>query len=731
MTPDCMVFDTLPLNCHVNNYHVLAEIDIDPKAESATLDLQVDPGRSLTVTRRRPRGEADRRDEGGGRQRPVLDRPNTQQESPTIEIHALDPSKPRRVIITHAGRKLIGSVYLKGDETGPLTVRLQPWGTITGRIVDDDGQPRGGLALDQHRRLAAEAARRARHPARRRLSGGIRLGRDGRFRVEGLVPGLKYGASASERVRVIGELFRDVTVAPGEVKDLGDLKSRPAQGEPVVRLGRLPSAPDAPEPEHCWARYEPTDRSAPWDLRRVVHLHRRAGFAATWDELQRDLKDGPEASIDRLLDGKSRTAASPTTSSRSPTLLADAAVAAERPGAAQGVVGLPHALRPRPAGRAADAAVAQPLRHQQPQGRRPRRHAAAERRCSASIARAPFGELLEAAVRDPALLIWLDAPANRKGHPNENLARELMELFTLGIGHYTETDVKEAARALTGWTVADGAFRDVAARHDDGEKTILGGSGRWTGDDLVAMLLDHPATAERLAWRLCGLFMGEGADRRRCDRRAGGGPARAPPRHRLGGRDDPAVAGVLRRREPRHPGRRARSSSSSARCGRSSCSTRRRARWCWPTGRRGWGRTCSTRPTSAAGPAAGAGSRPARSSAGRTTRRPWSTAAASAGPSRSTRSRWPRGMAAAASRDDVVAFCAELLLGGEPDPAWHARIAAALGPESEWGPDAARRAVALDPGLSRGPDPVITRSTEILSCSRAATSSEQACAARR
>ena len=63
-------------------------------------------------------------------------------------------------------------------------------------------------------------------------------------------------------------------------------------------------------------------------------------------------------------------------------------------------------------------------------------------------ARAPFGELLNALVRDPALLVWLDAPANRKGHPNENLARELMELFTIGIGRHGEGDVQEAARCL-------------------------------------------------------------------------------------------------------------------------------------------------------------------------------------------------------------------------------------------------------------------------------------------
>jgi uncharacterized protein (DUF1800 family) len=128
-------------------------------------------------------------------------------------------------------------------------------------------------------------------------------------------------------------------------------------------------------------------------------------------------------------------------------------------------------------------------------------------------------------VRDPALLVYLDAPANRKEHPNENLARELMELFTLGVGHYGETDVKEAARALTGWKI-DGADDNYTrllkrlgpercvyspARHDDGEKTVLGRRGRWSGDDLVKILLDQPATADRLAWRIAGEFLGEGA----------------------------------------------------------------------------------------------------------------------------------------------------------------------------------------------------------------------------
>ena len=93
-------------------------------------------------------------------------------------------------------------------------------------------------------------------------------------------------------------------------------------------------------------------------------------------------------------------------------------------------------------------------------------------------ARGPFANLLEAVVRDPALLIWLDAPSNRREHPNENLARELMELFTLGIGHFSETDVKEAARALTGWTIKGKKFCRGSLAH-----TTLAKRPFWAGEE--------------------------------------------------------------------------------------------------------------------------------------------------------------------------------------------------------------------------------------------------------
>jgi uncharacterized protein (DUF1800 family) len=127
-----------------------------------------------------------------------------------------------------------------------------------------------------------------------------------------------------------------------------------------------------------------------------------------------------------------------------------------------------------------------------------------------SLCRAPFGRLLHAMVRDPALLVWLDAQENAKGRPNENLARELMELFTLGIGPYSEGDVEQAARALTGWKLAGHEARFVPIRHDAGVKTILGHAGAFDADGLAALLLEHPATSRRLAWRLCHEFLGEG-----------------------------------------------------------------------------------------------------------------------------------------------------------------------------------------------------------------------------
>ncbi len=118
----------------------------------------------------------------------------------------------------------------------------------------------------------------------------------------------------------------------------------------------------------------------------------------------------------------------------------------------------------------------------------------------------PFDALLRAITHDAAMLLWLDGELNRKGHPNENYAREVFELFTLGIGNYDEHDIREAARALTGFRRAGGRTQFVPAMHDDGDKAVLGRSGPLTADDVVEACAHHPATARRLATRLLHAF---------------------------------------------------------------------------------------------------------------------------------------------------------------------------------------------------------------------------------
>jgi uncharacterized protein (DUF1800 family) len=269
------------------------------------------------------------------------------------------------------------------------------------------------------------------------------------------------------------------------------------------------------DPKGLWAAYTP-DEKAPWSLFRVTHLHRRAGFAATWSELHRDLKDGPGKSIDRLLRGRARDGVPDTFAT-----VADRRAGGPEPAELKSwwVYRMYHG--PDPLGERLTL-----LWHNHfATSNEKVRDAAAMRRQNDLFrrhGRGPFGELLRAVAHDPALLAWLDAPANRKGSPNENLGRELMELFTLGVGHYTEQDVKEAARALTGWRVKFGEFHERPPDHDDGEKTVLGRTGRWTGDDLIKILLEHPATSRRLAWRVCDWLMGEKSDGAALDALAAG-----------------------------------------------------------------------------------------------------------------------------------------------------------------------------------------------------------------
>ncbi|MES2308211.1 MAG: DUF1800 domain-containing protein [Verrucomicrobiota bacterium] len=119
-----------------------------------------------------------------------------------------------------------------------------------------------------------------------------------------------------------------------------------------------------------------------------------------------------------------------------------------------------------------------------------------------------WGELLLEIARHPAMLVHLDNQSNVKGHPNENFARELMELFSLGVGNYTEEDVQQSARAFTGWTFdhATGQFTFLKDRHDEGVKKFFEKEGNWNGDQIITMILEHPQSSRFLATKIWSFF---------------------------------------------------------------------------------------------------------------------------------------------------------------------------------------------------------------------------------
>ncbi len=121
-----------------------------------------------------------------------------------------------------------------------------------------------------------------------------------------------------------------------------------------------------------------------------------------------------------------------------------------------------------------------------------------------------FSELLLAVSKDPAMLQFLNNQQNKKDSPNENFAREVMELFTLGRGNYSEDDVKNAARAFTGWTSNPntGEFLVRAKQHDSGSKTFRGKTGNFSGEDIISMILEDKQTAKFITARILSFFVG-------------------------------------------------------------------------------------------------------------------------------------------------------------------------------------------------------------------------------
>ncbi len=215
-------FRTYPSYCPATHMHVLAEINPAPGTKEITIELQADPGRMVKGTIIGPDG----RPFVAGVDVHTLDVFQGPQHTPsgaaTFEVKGL-PSGPYRLDFFHHGRKLVGSLRLTGQETGGLSVKLQPWGTVIGRVVDAEGKPRNDVTISGALPIRPDPER-GMLDNQATVDAKTTVDAHGRFRIDGLVPGVKYDANGGSPNWFDGLVFKDVQVGPGEVKDLGDLK---------------------------------------------------------------------------------------------------------------------------------------------------------------------------------------------------------------------------------------------------------------------------------------------------------------------------------------------------------------------------------------------------------------------------------------------------------------------------------------------------------------------------
>ena len=255
------------------------------------------------------------------------------------------------------------------------------------------------------------------------------------------------------------------------------------------------------DPVEAWKPWQPA--SGEWNRKWVAHLFRRAGFGATPAETDKALADGLPKTLAHFLTGDADAA------DRLELLTETGKYYTEpvnlRVWWLYAMTEGGHPLREKLAlfwhnHFATSYAKVRNTKLMYEQNVTIRKHAMGKFR--------PF--LLDMS-RDTAMLVWLDSNRNVKGAPNENYAREVMELFSLGVGNYTEKDIQEAARALTGWhhDAEVKTFEFVRELHDAGEKTVFGKTGKWTGEDVVKLCCDHDACAKFLVSKLYAFFVSE------------------------------------------------------------------------------------------------------------------------------------------------------------------------------------------------------------------------------
>ena len=261
---------------------------------------------------------------------------------------------------------------------------------------------------------------------------------------------------------------------------------------------------DQIDPNEAWQPWQPC-ASDPWGRKWAAHLYRRAAFGPSPEDLVAAEDLGPQGTLDGLLRGTTHAA------EILETLVDVGCIAAERDDRGDRVRGWwlycmlqgGHPLREKMTLFWHNHFATSLVKVQDPvlmfrQNGLLRDHALGR-----------FGPFLQAMSRDAAMLAWLDSNTNVKGRPNENYARELMELFSLGVGHYNETDIREAARAFTGWRTDGATFAFDARLHDGGTKTVLGQTGAWDGGDVVRIVLEQPAAARFLVRKLYQYLVSE------------------------------------------------------------------------------------------------------------------------------------------------------------------------------------------------------------------------------
>jgi hypothetical protein len=263
----------------------------------------------------------------------------------------------------------------------------------------------------------------------------------------------------------------------------------------------MPSASNTIDPAWAWEPFAPT-ADEPWDQTRVSHLFRRAAFGASPAQLEAAVAESPAAVVDRLLQGGEESSGFlEETGALAATLMSTGEPRQLAAWWVYVLLNTPHPLLERvtlfwhghfavSAAKVTDAAL---VFEQNKLFRR--------------AALGGFRPLVHAVARDPAMLLYLDSATNRKSHPNENFARELMELFCLGEGHYSEKDVQELARCFTGWEIKRGKFRFNPFQHDGGEKTLLGKSGVFPDGGSIDWILDQPQAALFIVGKLYRLFV--------------------------------------------------------------------------------------------------------------------------------------------------------------------------------------------------------------------------------